>query len=166
MPEFAPHEIGVAGGVLAISAMPGRTRHYGADWQRLMAWRPDLVITMVQIHELARKGAGSLGHDLANAGVSWLHLPLPDYGAPDAAFDADWPKVETQVLGRLRGGGRILVHCYGGCGRSGMVMLRLMLAAGVPDALASLRHLRPCAIETEAQMAWAMQGIHPPERPA
>ena len=58
----------------------------------------------------------------------------------------------------LRGGGRVLVHCRGGCGRSGMVALRLMIEAGeAPDeALSRLRSVRPCAVETKAQMGWAM----------
>jgi hypothetical protein len=41
-----------------------------------------------------------------------------------------------------------------------MIILRLMIAAGEgPDAaLARLRKTRPCAVETDAQMAWARQG--------
>ena len=58
----------------------------------------------------------------------------------------------------LTGRGRVLIHCKGGCGRSGMVALRLMIEAGeAPDeALARLRSVRPCAVETDAQMRWAM----------
>jgi len=40
-----------------------------------------------------------------------------------------------------------------------MAVLRLMIEAGeeAGDALARLRSLRPCAIETHAQMAWALR---------
>ncbi len=157
MPEFVPHELPVGGGILAISPLPGRTRHYYTDWLRLVDWNPDVVVSMTEMHELERKGAGTLGADLQNAGKRWLHLPVPDYGTPDAALDARWPEVEAELLAVLGGGGRVLVHCFGGCGRSGMVVLRLMRAAGVADALTVLRRVRPCAVETEAQMAWAMQ---------
>jgi len=59
----------------------------------------------------------------------------------------------------LQGGGRVLIHCRGGCGRSGMAALRLMIESGeeAGAALSRLRALRPCAVETEAQMAWAQQ---------
>ncbi len=157
MAEFVIHALSVGGGILAISPLPGRTRHYGTDWQRLMAWGPDVVVSMTEMHELERKGAGSLGTDLANAGVVWHHLPVPDYSVPDAAIDAAWPGTEALVLAVLAKGGKVLVHCFGGCGRSGMAVLRIMRAAGETEALTTLRRVRPCAVETEAQMAWAMQ---------
>ncbi|KQI72250.1 protein phosphatase [Loktanella sp. 5RATIMAR09] len=157
MLEFVIHSLPVAGGSLAITPMPGRTRHYYADWLSLMDWRPDLVLTMTTQAELDRKGAGTLGADLAGAGIGWLHLPVADFGVPR---DMDWPAVRDQVLGTLRGDGRVLVHCFGGCGRSGMMVLRLMIAAGedAETALARLRAVRPCAVETEPQLQWANQG--------
>lgn len=157
MPEFVIHELAVGGGTLAISPLPGRTRHYYTDWLRLAEWAPDVVVSMTEMHELERKGAGSLGTDLQNAGVRWRHLPVPDYGVPDATFDTAWPALEAELLAVLAAGGKVLVHCFGGCGRSGMVVLRLMRIAGVGDALTVLRRVRPCAVETPAQMQWAMQ---------
>ena len=157
MPEFVIHCLPVQQGELAITPMPGRTRHYYADWLRLMEWHPDLVLSMTSQAELERKGAGTLGADLANEGIAWLHLPVVDFGVPT---DLDWPAVRDQALRVLASKGRVLVHCFGGCGRSGMMVLRLMIAAGEdPDkALARLRHIRPCAIETDAQMVWARLG--------
>ena len=160
MIEFQPHELAVGGGTLAISPMPGRTRHYYTDWLRMEAWRPDAVLSVVPLHELERKGAGSLGTDLAGIGVAWLHFPVPDYGVPGDWQAEDWTEISTKVLTVLSRGGRVLVHCYGGCGRSGMAVLRLMIAAGeVADAaLSRLRAVRPCAVETTAQMDWARRG--------
>ena len=55
-----------------------------------------------------------------------------DFGVPVAL---DWPSVRLQALDVLAAKGRILVHCFGGCGRSGMMVLRLMIASGeAPDA--------------------------------
>jgi len=41
-----------------------------------------------------------------------------------------------------------------------MAALRLMVEAGedANDALLRLRSIRPCAVETDAQMIWAQQG--------
>ena len=155
--EFVIHSLSVASGELAITPIPGRTRHYYSDWKSMDEWRTTLDISMTSQAELDRKGAGSLGTDLANAGIGWLHCPVTDFGVPEGL---DWPLVRDRALCVLAGKGRVLVHCYGGCGRSGMICLRLMIAAGeVPDAaLARLRAVRPCAVETDAQMLWARQG--------
>ncbi|MEJ6404472.1 phosphatase domain-containing protein [Yoonia sp. 2307UL14-13] len=155
MPEFVIHSLQVCGGELAITPIPGRTRHYYTDWLRLEAWGPALVISMTTQAELERKGSGSLGTDLVNAGIRWLHCPVADFGVPDRGWD--WAPVRDEALSVLGQGKRVLVHCFGGCGRSGMMCLRLMIAAGedAETALARLRKVRPCAVETEAQMGWA-----------
>lgn len=158
MIEFAPCPVAVGRGTLALSPMPGRTRHYAADLAALLRWGPDLVVTMCETVELARKGAGGLPEDLAAAGIAWVHLPIADFGAPGPEVEALWPGVSARARGVLAGGGQVLVHCFGGCGRSGMAVLRLMIEAGEAPtaALARLRAARPCAVETEAQMDWAM----------
>ncbi len=155
--EFVIHSVALHQGEIAITPMPGCTRHYHADWVRMIAWGPDLVISMTSQAELERKCAGSLGADLAHAGIDWLHLPVPDFGVPEGL---DWSAVRNKALGVLAGKGRVLVHCFGGCGRSGMIVLRLMIATGenADVALARLRKVRPCAVEADAQMAWARQG--------
>lgn len=158
MSEFIIHELPVLSGVLALSPVPGRARHYPADWQRLLAWKPSLVITMTLLSELEQQGAASLPSDLSAQGIAWRHVPVDDFGTPSAAVDATWPVVSATAQDHLWQGGRVLVHCFGGCGRSGMACLRLMVEAGEPpeNALGRLRTVRPCAVETEAQLRWAI----------
>jgi protein-tyrosine phosphatase len=57
----------------------------------------------------------------------------------------------------LARGGSVLMHCYGGRGRSGMALTRLMVESGETPAaaLARLRQVLPEAVETAAQAAWA-----------
>ncbi len=157
MQEFAIFDLPVGGGSLAITPIPGRTRHYATNRDRLLAWCPALVISMTPLSELSRKGAAGLPVDLAAAGIAWRHLPVADFGAPDAGVLAAWPEAQAVALAALARGGRVLVHCHGGCGRSGMAALRLMIAAGEQPAAAlmRLRSVRPCAVETAAQLAWA-----------
>ena len=161
--EFAPYPLECHGGTLAIAPMPGRTRHYGTDRTALLAWAPGLVISMTTRAEFDRKGAGPLGADLAAAGIGWRHLPVGDYGVPTPQVAALWPEAEAAALAELSRGGRVLVHCFGGCGRSGMAALRLMIAAGEAPgaALGRLRAVRPCAVETPEQLAWATGGVLP-----
>ncbi|WP_341366650.1 protein-tyrosine phosphatase family protein [Yoonia sp. BS5-3] len=154
--DFAIYPLAVGDGKLAISPIPGRFGCYQTDLRILQSWAPDLVITLTSQDELDGQGAGALGADLAEKRINWRHLPVRDFDIPD---DLDWPALRQEILAVLAGGGRILVHCFGGCGRSGMLVLRCMIAAGTPPdaALRRLRDMRPCAVETKAQMDWALQ---------
>lgn len=150
----------MAGGILAIAPVPGGGGDYREDLVHLADWKPALVISMTTQSEMAASGAADLGPDLQDAGTRWVHLPLADYTAPDLTHEDLWHDISRTALAALQGGGRVLVHCRGGCGRSGMVALRLMIEAGeAPDeALRRLRSIRPCAVETDAQMRWAVSG--------
>jgi protein-tyrosine phosphatase len=95
---------------------------------------------------------------MAAAGIGWVAFPVADYAVPPRG--ADWDAVSARLRAVLAAGGRVLVHCRGGCGRSGMAALRLMVEGGEAPAaaLARLRAVRPCAVETPAQMRWALAG--------
>ncbi len=153
-------ELALGGGVLALSPMPGRGGAYQADLRDLLAFGPALVLTMTTGEELRAKEAESLPDDLARHGIAWQHLPIADFGAPDPVTAGLWPEASAKARKVLAQGGKVLVHCMGGCGRSGMAALRLMVEAGeMPSvALTRLRAVRPCAVETPEQYGWASAG--------
>ena len=140
--------------------MPGRGGAYPADLRDILAFGPVLVLTMTTAAEMEAKGAAGLSADLADHGILWRHLPVTDFGLPDDIARTAWPALSREVRGILAGGGRVLVHCMGGCGRSGMALLRLLVDSGEPadTALGRLRAVRPCAVETPAQLDWATTG--------
>ena len=144
MTEFGIYELAVGGGTLALSSMPVDPRH-------LVQWRADIVLSMTQTSEMPSRTVVQM----PDAAFDWVQFPVADFGVPDS--NQDWANVQATVLAKLDAHGRVLVHCKGGCGRSGMAVLRLMIAAGEDpgQALARLRSVRPCAIETKAQLAWA-----------
>ena len=156
--EVARLDLG--GGTLAICPMPGRGGAYAADLEALRALGPGLVVSLAGAEERAGAGAGALAADLAAAGIAWAEWPVADFGVPDGAGESAWPGLAARVGAVLAEGGTVLLHCMGGCGRSGMAALRLMVEAGeVPQAaLARLRAARPCAVETAAQADWAAAG--------
>ncbi len=148
--------LAVGGGLVSIDACAGRGGDFAGDLAALLAWGPDLVVSLATSAEMAGAGAGGLAVALADAGVAWRHCPAVDYGVPGP----DWDAVSEgagQVLAR---GGRVHLHCMAGCGRSGAAALRLMVDAGEqPDAaLIRLRQARPCAVETPVQFSWAAAG--------
>ncbi len=161
---FTIHALPVATGTLGICPLPGRFGTYDSDFAILEDWSPDLVLTMTQDSEMAAEGAATLGDDLQDLDISWYALPITDFGAPSEDIIATWPEVSMLARAILKSGGKVLAQCRGGCGRSGMMAMRLMVELGeAPDAaLARLRAVRPCAVETEEQQAWAA-APHTPE---
>lgn len=157
MNDYEISELVLGGGMLGIAPIPGRSGGYDRDLSAILRWGAGLVLTMTTSLELERVGAGGLGDDLAAAGVGWRHLPIPDFGAPPPGTVALWPEASALAHEVIGSGGRVLAHCYGGCGRSGMALMRLMVEAGedAGPALERLRDVRPCAVEREAQRAWA-----------
>ena len=157
------HALSVGEGILALCPLPGAGGDFQGDMAHLHDWQPGLVISMTTDVEHLAAGAASLGQDIQAMGCRWQHLPVPDYAPPTQDMLNQWPGISTLARQALRGGGRVLVHCRGGCGRSGMVVLRLMIEAGEPpdQALQRLRAVRPCAVETEPQMHWAVTGAGP-----
>ena len=160
MSAFVIYALSLYDGIVALSSLPGRNGEYPGDLQHLRDWQPAIVISMTTQAEMVAKGAGDLGRDLQNMGTRWMHLPIEDFGAPTPEVEEAWHTAAKAALAAVQGGGRVLIHCNGGCGRSGMAVLRLMVEAGeAPDAaLTRLRAVRPCAVETDAQMRWAVAG--------
>ncbi|MDI3336970.1 protein phosphatase [Defluviimonas aestuarii] len=159
---FGIFEIAAGGGRLALCPMPGRYGDYPGDLGMIRVWGAGLVLSMATEPELVEYGASTLPADLAKHGTVWHHLPVEDFGADSASLRDSWAGASLEARRLLSDGGRVLTHCLGGCGRSGMAVLRLMIELGEPAdaALARLRAVRPCAVETEAQRLWAA-GIAP-----
>ena len=154
---LAIHALSVADGILALCPLPGAGGDYQGDLDHIHDWKPGLVISMTTEAEHVAVGGLTLGTDIQSMASRWVHLPVPDYSPPPPKILAKWPSVSHTARKALVGGGRVLVHCRGGCGRSGMVVLRLMIECGErpEQALARLRAVRPCAVETPEQMQWA-----------
>jgi protein-tyrosine phosphatase len=144
-------------GSIGLCPLPGLKGQLQTDISAIQAWRAALVVSLTETDEMARLGAGQLSEQLAAYHIGWRHFPIVDYGVPEAAVMAGWPKLSQDIKQLLNAGHNVLFHCRGGIGRSGMVALRLMIELGEkPDeALKRLRLVRAGAVETDAQLAWA-----------
>lgn len=157
--SFSLFPIMAHSGTIALAPLPGRFSSLAQDVAQIAAWRPALVVSLTQADEMRASGASDLGALLAERGIAWAHFPIPDFGVPSAG-SAEWSALSARLHGALNGGGRVLLHCYGGRGRSGMIALRLMVESGCsPEtALRRVRDVRPGAVETDAQFEWAAAG--------
>ena len=147
----------VGGGRLGLCPLPGLDGDFHADLKVLVDWRPAIVLTMAEASELHAASAAGLGSRLSDSGIEWVHLPVRDFGGLSADTAAAWPGLAVRLHKELDAGKGVLVHCRGGQGRSGMIVLRLLVERGIAPkkALADLRRVRPGAVETAEQMAWA-----------
>lgn len=157
-------------GSLGITHCPGRNRldSAGCQWKRnlrddlrdLVAWGAGAVLTLVEDYEFARLGVPGFATEIRRTRLVWYHMAIPDMSAPGAAFDEAWSRDGARVLESLRDGGRLVVHCAGGLGRSGMVAAKLLTALGAPakHAIATVRQIRPGAIETDGQLDYVLNG--------
>lgn len=151
-------------GKVGLTLCPGKVQHAGLTgaWNRdlsldldaITAWNAVAVVTLVEGHELERLNVPQLGAEVRARHVDWHHLPIPDGGIPDAAFEAVWEEVGEGLRARIRDGFNIVVHCMGGLGRAGTIASRLLVELGwnPEDAVQAVRKVRPGAIETRRQL--------------
>jgi protein-tyrosine phosphatase len=145
-------------GSIGLCRLPGRTNALETDVGEIQKWQASHVVSLNEASEMQKHGAKDLSQLLRARQIGWWHFPIVDYGVPEIAVEAEWPKLSSDIKQALSARQNVLLHCYGGIGRSGMVALRLMIELGEePEAaLMRLRDVRPGAVETEAQMKWAM----------
>jgi atypical dual specificity phosphatase len=88
-------------------------------------------------------------------GIAHLSLPVEDFQPPTLQQMDRFVSLTRQ---HIDGGGRLVVHCTAGMGRTGTYLASWFVAEGMaPDqAIAHVRAKRPGSIETASQE----QGIH------
>ena len=148
-------------GEIALSRMPGSVTCIEDDVAEIVALNCACVLTLAPQEELIRHGGHRLSSLLMNEGIEWHHFPIIDYATPLPSQDRVWSELSERMHDHLNDNRSILVHCYAGVGRSGMIALRLLVERGAnpEDALTQIRQVRPGAVERTAQYEWAIANI-------
>jgi ADP-ribosyl-[dinitrogen reductase] hydrolase len=128
-------------------------RDLGLDLEVVRAWRPSLVLALLEDHEYASLGIAHFKEAVFRAGLPWDFAPIPDGGVPGLEFDLAWGEIAPRSRQILDNGGRILIHCRAGLGRTGLVAACLLVDFGATseEAIDAVRTARPSAIETSEQ---------------
>lgn len=104
------------------------------------------VSLMVSLTETAPESALLDVH-----GIAQVHLPVVDFTAP-TLMQLD--TFVTTTADELMIGGRVVVHCAAGQGRTGTFLAAWFVASGATsaEAIDHVRELRPGSIETKDQV--------------
>jgi ADP-ribosyl-[dinitrogen reductase] hydrolase len=157
--------VGESGGIIGLTFCPGKkhTGLYAGAWNRdlqadlhaIQTFGATALVTLMESDELNKVGvpAPLLGERARELGLEWHHLPIKDVYIPDDRFEHAWGESGLRLRNILAAGGKIVVHCLGGLGRTGTVAGRLLVEFGdTPEtAIARIRAARPRSIETTAQ---------------
>ena len=155
-PDGEPTRLKLENGGLILARCPGRDHTAKDDVARFSAYGAGLLLSLVEPHEFADHGG--LATALAVAGIAFCHMPVADFGVPEAQA---WATVSTDLHERLDLGEIVAIHCWSGLGRTGTIAARLLVGRGVAPELAitTVRNARPGAIETAGQLAWAARPV-------
>ena len=142
-------------GNLAVS-----TRPRGGDWaeDEARGWRQagiEIVVSLLEANEAAELGLAREGEAAQAAGMRFLSFPIPDRDVPSAMAPARM--LLKQLSEELESGHNVAVHCRQGIGRSGLIAVGTLAAAGIDieSAIRTVSTARGLAIpETPAQLDW------------
>ena len=155
--------LGDALGTLGVTFCPGRNDPMMSDGARprdlpidlgsVRAWGAQALVTLLEDHEFDLLHVRKLGDMAESAGLDWYHLPIPDMAAPGWQFERRWVYAGVRLRRLLRRGGKVVIHCRVGLGRSGAIAARLMVELGMPpaEAISQVRRARPGAIQSSEQ---------------
>ncbi len=143
----------------------GAARDLPTDLASMRAWGASALVTLLDEHEFDVLNVPDLGEMAESAGLDWYALPIPDMRGPGWAFERRWIYAGVRLRRLLRRGGRIVIHCRAGLGRSGTIAARLLveLGAAPTEAIQRVRQARPGAIQNSEQERHVLRSraIHP-----
>jgi len=132
------------------------------DLEVIRDWQTQILVSLIEDFEFDHLGVPDLPEMIRSFGISWLHLPIVDVSVPDSAFEIKWNTAGKELRQVLLDGGRIVLHCRGGLGRTGLIAARLLVEFGMePDeAIIAVRKARPGAIQTLSQEEYVRKCNH------
>ena len=128
-------------------------RDLGKDLSAIIDWSADALVSLVEDHEFDLLKVSDFKDQAQRSPFQWFHLPIVDVSVPCEKFEREWAHAGNEIRGILARGGKVVFHCRGGLGRTGLLAARLLVEFGLEpeEAIAQVRGARPGAIETKEQ---------------
>ena len=156
-------------GRIGMCACPGGRRVRRPDYQPVEDLEQDLavlttlgasgLVTLLEESELQFLGMDILPIQVRRHDLWWKHLPIKDMAIPGKVFEQRWAPEALTLHDSLQRGECLILHCWAGLGRSGMITARLLVEFGLDPQAAVLRvrDARPGAIQTRQQEKYVLK---------
>jgi ADP-ribosyl-[dinitrogen reductase] hydrolase len=156
-------------GIIGMTLCPGKKINsaLSGTWKRdldmdllaIQAWGAKALVNLMEEHEYDLLKIPDYPKKVCCYPMEYFHLPIVDVHPPDRRFITLWESAGPKLRQILMDGGRILIHCRGGIGRTGMVAAQLLIEMGMPpkEAIHAVRKARAGTIETIDQEKYVLQ---------
>lgn len=157
-----------AAGALGLTLAPGKhgpsyydpagwARDLDADLDRLRHHhRADVLVSLLEDHEYDLLAIPDLRGRARDAGLEVRHFPIADDSVPPPWKEDAFAELVAGIRRAVDDGRRVVLHCRGGVGRSGLVAAAVATTYGddADAAIARVRRAQPWAVETREQEAY------------
>jgi protein-tyrosine phosphatase len=137
-------------------------RDLDADLQRLRTHHAaDVLVSLLEPREYDRLEIPDMLQRARDVGLDVRHFPIIDVWVPRPDEADAFDTLIADIRASLDAGRRVVVHCRGGIGRSGLVAASVVTTYGLgpTDAIARVRQAQPLALETRLQEAYVGQYV-------
>ncbi len=145
---------GVEPGRLSTMARPQGGTALARVADELHARGVRLVVSALEEDEAAWMSLEREGELLEAAGIDFFPAPIPDHRVPSVELARQVAETTVASLDRDQ---HVVIHCYGGIGRSSLLAACALMLRGIAlaDALKAIGRARGMAVpETPEQFAW------------
>lgn len=101
--------------------------HGNETWSLIRDWVAQTLVSLIEDNEFELLGVPELPEMTENLGIRWIYLPIVDLDIPDGRFEETWETAGKELRQLLADGGKVVLHCRGGLGRTGMIAARLLV---------------------------------------
>lgn len=140
-------------------------RPKGGEWlaEEVVQLRRNSVsrlVTLLEREEMVELGLGKLASTCSTHGITWTHFPITDRGIPPSKIG--FQALVLDLGAELNEGGRIVLHCRMGIGRTGILAAALCIHSGMNSGqvFPHLSKIRGLAVpDTSEQKEWVLNLI-------
>lgn len=116
----------------------------------------EAIVTALTMDEMVSKDVQQLEEVSRSLAMKWFHLPIEDDRAPESDFATKWNAVSSELHAILDNNGKVVMHCMGGSGRTGLLAAHLLLEKGweIDSIVNEVQALRPGAYTKPVQVEY------------